>query len=185
MEHWLLSFEERNALRLVAGYVRCKVRTQLETSSIPEKGEVIMCIVSFAGDEEVEGEETELWLHSVDRAMACKWHHLYIFHCHGKGHSTPVHYKAIGSAVARKLQGTNDRAPDAQWRHTVSVVLSDYLHSRIGGITVAPCNKLLNCTSPFMGSDLQRLVWKCMFKQQTKQNLQHKKALRKHIVFEN
>ena len=38
-----LSFEERNVLRFVAGYIMChKVYTELDASSIPEKEEMFM-----------------------------------------------------------------------------------------------------------------------------------------------
>ena len=46
-----------------------KVYTKLDASSIPEKEEMILCISSFAGDEE---EETELWLNTIDRGGL--WH---------------------------------------------------------------------------------------------------------------
>ena len=66
-----LTFEETNALHFVAGYVCRKVRTSLEKSSIALKDDMIFCIMSFAGDEEGDG-ETELWLNTVDRGGL--WH---------------------------------------------------------------------------------------------------------------
>ena len=50
-----LTFEGKNALRFVAGYVCRKVRTSLERSSIIGKDDMIFCIMSFAGDEEDDG----------------------------------------------------------------------------------------------------------------------------------
>ena len=61
-----LTLEEKNAFQFVAGYVCRKVRTNLEKSSIAEKDTLIFCIMSFAGDEEDDG-ETEMWLSTIDR----------------------------------------------------------------------------------------------------------------------
>lgn len=65
-----LTFEEKNALHIVAGYVCRKVPTSLEQSSIPEKDDMIFCGMSFAGDED-DG-ETETWLNTMDRGGL--WH---------------------------------------------------------------------------------------------------------------
>ena len=63
----LLTFEEENAPRFVAGYICRKVHTKLEISTIPEREENMQCIISFVGDEAVEEEETELWMNTIDR----------------------------------------------------------------------------------------------------------------------
>ena len=69
--HCPLSCEEQNALRYVAGYVCRKVRTKLETSSLPNKDEMILCIMEMSGDEEGDG-GTETWTNLVDRGGL--WH---------------------------------------------------------------------------------------------------------------
>ena len=43
--HQILKSEEENALRYVAGYVCRKVRVNLEASSIPNKDDMILCVV--------------------------------------------------------------------------------------------------------------------------------------------
>lgn len=66
-----LTFEERNALRYVAGYILRKIRMKLETSSLPHKDALILCIMEFSGDEEREW-ETEAWVNNIDRGGL--WH---------------------------------------------------------------------------------------------------------------
>ena len=46
-----LTFKEENALRFVAGYICRKVHTKLEISTIPEREEMMQCIINFVGDE--------------------------------------------------------------------------------------------------------------------------------------
>ena len=62
-----LTFEEQNALRFVAGYVCRNVHNELKTSSLPEKQEMMMCIMGLADNEEDRGDESELWLNVIDR----------------------------------------------------------------------------------------------------------------------
>lgn len=45
-----------NTLHFVAGYVCCKVSTMLEKSSIAGKEDTKFCVMSFAGDEDDDGE---------------------------------------------------------------------------------------------------------------------------------
>ena len=66
-----LTFEEQNALRFVAGYVCRNIHNKLETSLLPEKQEMMMCIMGLVDDEE-GGDESELWLNAIDRGGL--WH---------------------------------------------------------------------------------------------------------------
>ena len=66
-----LTFEERNALRYVAGYVCRKIREGLESSTCATKDEMICCIFSLAGDEMAD-EGTESWVNHIDRGGL--WH---------------------------------------------------------------------------------------------------------------
>lgn len=58
-------------MRVLAGYVRHKVHTSLEQSSIPEKDDMTSCGMSSAGDEDNDG-ETETRLNTIDRGGL--WH---------------------------------------------------------------------------------------------------------------
>ena len=70
--HCPLSYEEQNVLRYVAGYVCRKVRTKLETSTLPSKDEmIIICIMEMSEDEEGDG-GTETRTNLVDRGGL--WH---------------------------------------------------------------------------------------------------------------
>ena len=67
-----LTFEEQNALRYVAGYICRKVRDRLESSSLPKKNDMILCLIELSGDEVFEERGTELWTNTVDRGGL--WH---------------------------------------------------------------------------------------------------------------
>ena len=68
-----LTFEEKNALRYVAGYVCRKVREQLESSSLSNKDELILSLIEVtAGDAIDGGDETEAWTNIIDRGGL--WH---------------------------------------------------------------------------------------------------------------
>lgn len=55
-----------NTLHFVSGYVCRKVSTTLEKSSIAGKEDMKFCVMSFAGDEDDDG-ETGVWQNAVDR----------------------------------------------------------------------------------------------------------------------
>ena len=63
-----LAKEEEMALRYVARYVCRKVREKLESSSHPQKDDMIFCIFSLCGDES----DDESWCNLVDRGGL--WH---------------------------------------------------------------------------------------------------------------
>ena len=67
-----LTFEEQNALRYVAGYICRKVRERLESSSLPKKNDMTLCLIELSGDELFEERGTELWTNTVDRGRL--WH---------------------------------------------------------------------------------------------------------------
>lgn len=67
-----LTFEEENALRYVAGHVCRKVQAQLNSSSIPNKDDMVLFIMDLSGDEMDESKRTEAWTNAIDRGGL--WH---------------------------------------------------------------------------------------------------------------
>ena len=70
--HRPLTFEERNALCFVAGYVLRNVYNKLEASVVPERTDMQLCVMTLVCDEDDELEGTELWLNAIDRGGL--WH---------------------------------------------------------------------------------------------------------------
>ena len=70
--HRPLTFEERNALRFFAGYVLRNVYNKLEVSVVPERTNMQLCVMTLVCDEDDELEGTELWLNAIDRGGL--WH---------------------------------------------------------------------------------------------------------------
>ena len=56
----------------MAGYICRKVRERLESSSLPKKDEMILCLIELSGDELFEESGTKLWTNIVDRGGL--WH---------------------------------------------------------------------------------------------------------------
>ena len=54
------------ALRHVAGYVCRTLRRKLESSSDPNKDDMIFCLFSLCGDESVDG-RLEVWCNLIDK----------------------------------------------------------------------------------------------------------------------
>ena len=98
-----LTFEEKNALRYVAGYVCRKIRTNLEKSSLEGKDEMIFCVMSFAGDED-DDSCTEVWMDAVDRGGL--WHQ----------NDATFMFFMVTEKVARRFFTTNK----LEWFHTES-----------------------------------------------------------------
>lgn len=67
-----LTHEEENALRYVAGYVCRKLRKSLDSSSLPSKEDMILCVMELSGDEMDEERGTEAWTNLIDRGGL--WH---------------------------------------------------------------------------------------------------------------
>lgn len=67
-----LTYSEQNALRYVAGYIIRKLRYKLETFHNCNKDDMILLLFEFAGDEVVEGGDTEAWTNAIDRGRL--WH---------------------------------------------------------------------------------------------------------------
>ena len=67
-----LTYEEENALRYIAGYVCRKLRERLESSSLPSKDDMILCLMELNGDEMDEERGTEAWTNLIDRGGL--WH---------------------------------------------------------------------------------------------------------------
>ena len=67
-----LMFEEENALRYVAGYVCRKLRERLESSSLPRKNDMIVCLMELTGEEMDKERGTEAWANLIDRGGL--WH---------------------------------------------------------------------------------------------------------------
>ena len=67
-----LTHVEQNALRYVAGYVTRKLRERLETTSHPNRDEMVLLLMECAGDELDEDGGTETWLNMIDRGGL--WH---------------------------------------------------------------------------------------------------------------
>ena len=176
-----LTFEERNALRFVAGYVCRKVRTKLEVSSIPEKEEMVLCIMSFAGDEEDETEETELWLNTIDRGGL--WH----------VNDTVYAFFAIVEEITRRFFTTHKFSQLQSQDNMKQKMLEHLLHH--GDVLFQWCFLTTSVSDSVASLLLERIIQlyvtvrgfgfatSCleMFKQNMKQSLQRKKALRKHI----
>ena len=176
-----LTFEERNALRFVAGYVCRKVRTKLEATSLPEKEELILCIMSFAGDEEDETEETEVWLNSIDRGGL--WH----------VNDTMYAFFVIVEEITRRfftmrhigeLQSQNNRKQkmlEYLMHHGDVLFQWSFLTTSISdSVASLLLERILRLYVTVRGFGFATLCVE-MFKQNTKQSLQRKKALRKHI----
>lgn len=65
--------EELNALHYVAGYVCRKIRHRLESSSHPQREDMILCILELSGDQSDDCEDgSEEWTNSIDRGGL--WH---------------------------------------------------------------------------------------------------------------
>ncbi len=67
----LMTFEEKNALRYVAGYVCRTLRKRLESSTIPDKDDMIYALMELSGDE-MNDQDTEAWTDLIDRGGL--WH---------------------------------------------------------------------------------------------------------------
>ena len=67
-----LTYDKQNALRYVAGYVCREVRERLKLCSMPEKQDMILCLIELGGDELFEERGTETWTNIVDRGGL--WH---------------------------------------------------------------------------------------------------------------
>lgn len=67
----LMTFEEKNALRYVAGYVCRTLRKRLESSRMPDKDDMIFALMELSGDE-MNDQETEAWTDLIDRGGL--WH---------------------------------------------------------------------------------------------------------------
>ena len=175
-----LSFEEKNAQRFVAGYVCRKVYTKLDASSVPEKEEMMLCINSFAGDEEDETEETELWLNTIDRG--------------GLWHVNDITYAffTIVEEITRQFF-TMDQLDQHQSQDIKQQMLDHLLHH---GDVLFQWSFMTTSVSELVATLLlERIILlyvtvrgfvfasSCveMFKQRTKQSLQRKKALRKYV----
>ena len=63
--------EEENALRYVAGYTCRKVCNKIQSSSLENKDDLIICVNDMCG-REVNEEGTEDWLNAIDRGGL--WH---------------------------------------------------------------------------------------------------------------
>ncbi len=63
------SFEERNALRYVAGYVPRHLKKRLETSAHPMKKEFTLCLLDLLqeGEHEDDPDHSTEWLNAIDR----------------------------------------------------------------------------------------------------------------------
>lgn len=67
-----MTWEEENALRYVAGYVCRKVQKNIQSSSLPDKDDLVMFMIELSGDEMDEEEGTETWTNLLDRGGL--WH---------------------------------------------------------------------------------------------------------------
>lgn len=177
-----LTFEERNALRYVAGHVCRKIRTELEKSSICGKDEMIYCIMSFGGDEEDEEGETEVWLNATDRGGL--WH----------VSDTTYVFFAIVEEVTRRFFTTRqlDRLSSHEnpKKEMVDYLLQDgdilfqwsFLTTSLpGSLESVLLEKVIQLYVTIRGFGFATSCVE-MFKQHTKQSLQRKKALRKSIL---
>ena len=177
-----LTFEEKNALRFVAGHVCRKVRTRLEESSTLGKDEMIFCIMSFGGDEEDEEGETELWLNTTDRGGL--WH----------VNDTTYVFFIIMEEVTRRFFSTRqlDRLSSQEnpKKEMVDYLLQDedvlfqwsFLTTSLPeSLASALLERIIHLYKTICGFGFATSCVE-MFKQHTKQSLQRKKALRKHIL---
>lgn len=67
-----MTWEEENALRYVTGYVCRKVQENIESSSLPDKDDMILFMIELSGDEMDDEAGTETWTNLIDRGGL--WH---------------------------------------------------------------------------------------------------------------
>lgn len=67
-----MTSDDLSALRYVAGYVCRKVREKLESSSVPQKNDMIITLMEFRGSGMHSQHECEEWTNSIDRGGL--WH---------------------------------------------------------------------------------------------------------------
>lgn len=67
-----LTYHELNGLRYAAGYIPRMLRKKLVKSTHPLKEDIILCIHDLLdeGDEEEEEDETQDWVHAINRGGA-------------------------------------------------------------------------------------------------------------------
>ena len=68
----MLSFEEQNALRYIAGYVLRKICKNVQESLHPEKEGLATCIKDLIGSCDDSDGDTDVWLKTIDRGGL--WH---------------------------------------------------------------------------------------------------------------
>ena len=173
-----LTFEEQNALRFVAGYVCRNIHNKLETSLLPEKQEMMMCIMGLVDDEE-GGDESELWLNAIDRGGL--WH---------VNDSTYTLFAIAEEEIRRYF--TTRKPSQLQESNKKEIIMHPFNH---GDILFQWCLLTASTQDSAASLLLRKLielyvtvrgyafVTSCveMFKQETNQSLQRKKALRKQI----
>ena len=172
----LLTFEEENALRFVAGYICRKVHTKLEMSTFPEREEMMQCIISFVGDEAVKEEETELWVNTIDRG--------------GLWHVNDITYTFfVIVEITRQYFNTKSILENSKPQMMEHIMhhddvlfqwcfLTTSVQEKVGLLLLERLIQLYVTVRGF------GFATSCveMYKQHTKQSLQRKKALRKHIA---
>ena len=62
-----LTYEETNALRYVDGFIPRMLRKRLSKSTHPLREDIILCIHDLLDDGDEQNDETQDWVHSVDR----------------------------------------------------------------------------------------------------------------------
>ena len=67
-----ITWEEENALRYVTGYVCRKVLNSIQSSSLPDKEDLVLFMIELGGDEMDEERGTETWTNLIDRGGL--WH---------------------------------------------------------------------------------------------------------------
>ena len=65
-----LTYEDKNALRYVAGYVCDKLRIKISASKLPSKESLLLCLSELCDEDEVVSSSAD-WMHAIDRGGLC------------------------------------------------------------------------------------------------------------------
>ncbi len=65
-----LTYEDKNALRYVAGYVCDKLRKKISASKLPSKESLLLCLSELCDEDEVVSSSAD-WVNAIDRGGLC------------------------------------------------------------------------------------------------------------------
>ena len=170
-----LTFEERNALRFVAGYVCRKVRTKLEATSLPEKEELNyeFCWRRRRRDRR---DRSMVEQYRQGGSVARERHRVCIFRYCGRDNTTIRHIGELQSQDNMK-----QKMLEYLMHHGDVLFQWSFLTTSISdSVALLLLERILRLYVTVRGFGFATSCVE-MFKQNTKQSFQRKKALRKHI----